>query len=815
MKRIINQFIYLFFISIFVFTSCVNGVDSTAKQTYISIGSVVITDEINEASRTIIANNTADLTDFVLKGTPSGGSERQLVTAENTTKLSAAKIPVTAGEWDFTLSAKVGEINFTGTTSAEITASNTTDNPKALFFVLSSNEQYGGLNITMTFTGAADKVVVSLKDESNSQVDTQDFTTFTSGGSNKHSFTYSRDVSDENKRLAAGTYFLIFDFYKIKDSEELKLNTSRNLIRIANGINTTASLSVTLNDVYEITYKFYVDGSEITDTTGISPVSGSLTSLYLKKTPTFTLPEMSKAGCTFVGWYNDYPFTDDNLITAIPQGTTGSLTLYALFTEQSSGGGNSSTTPDGVTYVNLGLPSGTLWANMNVGATSVTDIGTQYEWMDGGVNLTQLSAGDILPSANDMAAINFGADWCMPTKEQFEELYHYCYFEPVTSYNGNNVSGYIVFKAKDETHADILTGCGLYNIDEYKRNGYDVNTDPHIFIPAESNNVYLWSSTYAGDSYGGRDQNAYCFFFVDQYEPIETEIIKTTTTDEWAKHPVRAVSKEKKDFVLVEGASITTPPQNYSSGGSFAYASSSDPVTVSSFYMCKHEVTQEEYEEYCFYGGSSSPSETSSKNEYPVYYINWYDAIVYCNLRSIAEHLTPVYSIKKSGETEKSTIPAEWDGIRTSGSKYCGPDENKSAWDWVAASPGYESIDINPAATGYRLPTAIEWEYAARGGNGLTGDQTKYSGSSEITEVSYDDYDIHKIQLKKANTLGIFDMSGSVSEWLWDVAGEDYRTVSPLNDYIDYTSSASPYERDHGYNNYIGFRVVRNIPSNP
>ena len=265
------------------------------------------------------------------------------------------------------------------------------------------------------------------------------------------------------------------------------------------------------------------------------------------------------------------------------------------------------------------------------------------------------------------------------------------------------------------------------------------------------------------------------------------------------------------DFALVTGATITVPPTQFSSGGEFAYASTSDPVTVSSFYMCTHEVTQEEYEQYCFYGGSSSPSETSSKNEYPVYYINWYDAIVYCNLRSLAENLTPVYSIKKSGDTtEKSTKPAEWVGIRTSGSKYCGPDSNNSSWDWVAASPGYDSIEINSDANGYRLPTVAEWEYAARGGNGLTGTQTKYSGSSDVTKVSFDDYSIHKIMQKDPNTLQIYDMTGSVSEWQWDVTGEDWRSVSPLNEYIDNTSSAYPYERDHGNDNYIGFRVVRN-----
>ena len=272
------------------------------------------------------------------------------------------------------------------------------------------------------------------------------------------------------------------------------------------------------------------------------------------------------------------------------------------------------------------------------------------------------------------------------------------------------------------------------------------------------------------------------------------------------------------DFVQVTGASITSAPiivlddddHTQNTEGAFSAATTTNPITVSSFYMCEHEVTQAEYELYCIYG-DTAPSETSNKDQYPVYNISWYDAIVYCNLRSLAENLTPVYSIKKSGDTtEKSTKPAEWVGIRTSGSKYCGPDSNNSSWDWVAASPGYDSIEINSDANGYRLPTVAEWEYAARGGNGLTGTQTKYSGSSDVTKVSFDDYSIHKIMQKDPNTLQIYDMTGSVSEWIWDVAGEDYRAVSPLNGYIDNPSSAYPYERNHGNDNYIGFRIVRN-----
>ena len=82
----------------------------------------------------------------------------------------------------------------------------------------------------------------------------------------------------------------------------------------------------------------------------------------------------------------------------------------------------------------------------------------------------------------------------------------------------------------------------------------------------------------------------------------------------------------------------------------------------------------------------------------------------------------------------------------------------------------------------YRLPTEAEWEYAARSG----GKSEKYSGGNDIDSVAWygsnSGSKTHPVGQKRANGLGIYDMSGNVWEWVQDIFSDSaYRSHSKNN----------------------------------
>lgn len=254
----------------------------------------------------------------------------------------------------------------------------------------------------------------------------------------------------------------------------------------------------------------------------------------------------------------------------------------------------------------------------------------------------------------------------------------------------------------------------------------------------------------------------------------------------------------EKDFVFVKGATIEGAIQAEGYPESYWFKAGAKHV-IKDFYICNHEITQQEFAMYGMknYDVRVELSGESIGPYYPAHQVNWFDVLMYCNRRSVAEGLTPCFSI--GGETNPDKWGREPESLEDPG------------WDdWYHAKCDF-------TANGYRLPTIVEWEYAARGGNGLTGYQYKYAGSDNLDEVAWYATDgLREVMQKKPNTLGLYDMSGNIEEWCWERYGNDtLRRYAGgyyyFKDEKDFVLSNLGYCGFLSFRNtQLGFRPVRN-----
>ncbi|MHB9314316.1 SUMF1/EgtB/PvdO family nonheme iron enzyme [Fusobacterium polymorphum] len=266
------------------------------------------------------------------------------------------------------------------------------------------------------------------------------------------------------------------------------------------------------------------------------------------------------------------------------------------------------------------------------------------------------------------------------------------------------------------------------------------------------------------------------------------------------------IKKNKKTAIFKDMIKIN--------GGKYTPSFFNEEREVFDLEVCKYLVTQDMWIELM----EENPSSFEGGRR-PIEGISWWDALEYCNKLSEKYSLEPVYDLSKK-------------------------EEKVLRINQLGGEIEYPNVADFKKTEGFRLPTEVEWEWFARGGEVAIQDGKFYPNQEENEEYKEVENRIieeeswycknsgnqtHDVGTKKPNQLKIYDCIGNVWEWCYDVDSSGY--ISEETPYIYDASQLDRRLRGGSWNenvenctyfiranekmdsnsNNIGFRIVRTI----
>lgn len=263
-------------------------------------------------------------------------------------------------------------------------------------------------------------------------------------------------------------------------------------------------------------------------------------------------------------------------------------------------------------WVDLGLSSGLKWATCNVGASSPEDFGGHFAWgelksVESGNTKARLNGEtnkedsfDISGSwAYDAARVNWGGYWRIPSSDECEELIKECIWRWVTK---NGVDGYEVTGPNGKSIFLPAAALG--------RNGFGYYWSSTGVNPFAADYIAFGNEFLEVSPWGGRDSGM-------TIRPVYSE-------DTSLEEPIPSSDTFYRKGVLSVNGVIY--PMAYVEGDGF------------DFYIGKYEVTQELWEEVMGTDVIEQRDKANPKwslrgvgDDYPMYYVNYYEAVGFCN----------------------------------------------------------------------------------------------------------------------------------------------------------------------------------------